>query len=243
VISLSLIAMLALLGGGFVAYFGGWRCRFDNDRAGAFDRPVAGAAALVWLLVWAALVFLSSGDHPYSAFGKVVIVIPIAFLYAPFLAFHAAEALRRAFSTESALPPDPEDPFERAKAAEERGDSQAAVERYAWLLEREPAHFDARIRLAELLARAGKLQRAKDVLEEGIALPDAEGWMRFKWQELRLLIEEGSFGEGKPEGEKPTFRALGDVRPARLEAWNERPRSGGGDDGPLDASSLDDGRG
>jgi tetratricopeptide (TPR) repeat protein len=240
VVSLSLIAMLALLGGGFVAYFGGWRCRFDLDRAGAFDRPVAGAAALVWLLVWGALVFASSADHGLAAFGKVVIVVPIALLYAPFLAFHAAESLRRAFSTESALPPDPEDPFERAKAAEDRGDTRAAVERYEWLLEREPAHFDARTRLADLLARTGRLERAREVLDKGIALDDAEGWMRFKWRELRTRIEERVLGEEKSEDGLPTFRALGDVRAARLEAWEERPRSGD-EDGPLDASSLEDG--
>lgn len=245
--TLGQIAILALLGGGFVAYLGGWRCRFNIDRAGVFSYPVAGVATVVWLLVWGAFAFASSGDHDFVAFGKVVIIIPIGFLYAPLLAYHAGQAFAAVFSTESALPPDPEDPFERAKAAEERGDSRSAVERYEWILEREPAHFDARTRLAELLARTSRLRRARDVLDKGLALPDVEGWKRFKWRELGLRIEEGSFGDAKPEGERPTFKALGDVSPARLEAWEGRPRSGGNDsnddngDGPLDASSLGDG--
>ncbi len=237
------VSVLALMVGGGVAYYGGWRCRFDNDRAGAFGHPAAGIVALVYYLGFTSLA-VTSGVDPFTMIGIVVV---LGLLYAPLLAYHAAEALQSTFSTASAPPPDPEDPFERAKAAEERGDSRSAVERYEWVLENEPIHFDARARLADLLARAGRLERAKEVLDKGLALPNAEGWMRFKWRELRQRIEERVLGEEKSEGDRPTFKALGEVRATRLKAWESRPtsdgdggNSGGNDDGPLDASSLED---
>jgi len=122
---------------------------------------------------------------------------------------------------------------ERAKAAEERGDSQSAIERYEWLLKKKPEHVDARTRLAELLARTGKFHRATQVLDDGLGLPGVEGRMLAKWRELKERIEDGTFGDARPEGERPTFKALADVRHARLEELRKDPAAGRDDEGPL----------
>ena len=243
-----------LLATGVAAFVGGLRCFADRERAGVFAHPVAGIIAATFLLgmgVPIGLWFASNPDRmggqgvlTLGSFGNVLIglmvTVGLFVLFAPLLAYHLGRALGRSFATESTPPPDPEDPFERAKAAEERGDSQAAVERYEWLLKREPAHFEARTRLADLLARTGKLHRSRHVLDDGLGLPDVDDRMRSEWRRLKGRIADGSFGVATPEGDSPSLKALGDVKHARLEAFREDPVAGGGDDGPLDASSLDE---
>jgi hypothetical protein len=246
------LAPWILVAAGLVALVGGHRCYADPDRAGVFAHPAAAVIAVTFLLGMGTPIGLwfASGpgrDRGWGSAGYLIVglsfVAGIMMMFAPLLAYHLTRVLGKTLVSESQPPPDPEDPFERAKAAEERGDSRSAIERYAWVLENEPSHFDARARLADLLARTGRSERAKGVLDEGIALTDAEGWMRSKWRELRQRIEERSLGEEEAEGDRPTFKALGDVRPARLKAWETRPTSGkdnADDDGPLDASSLED---
>jgi len=242
-----------LLAVGTVALVGGWRCFADREGAGLFAHPAAGIVAVTFLLGMGAPIGLWFASNPkrmegFGSFGHILIglmlIVGLVALFAPLLAYHLGRALGKSFATESTPLPDPEDPFERAKVSEERGDSQAAIERYEWLLKHDPAHFDARTRLAELLARTGKLHRATEALDDGLGLPDVEDKARSRWRELRGRIEDGSFGEARPEGERPSFKALGDVKHARLEAFRKDPVAGGGDDGPIDASSLDeDGKG
>jgi len=231
-----------LLAAGLAAFVGGLRCFADRERAGVFARPAAAIVALAFLLGMGTPIGLWFASNPkrmqgFGSFGHILIglmvIIGLVALFAPLLAFHLTRALWGSVASGSQPPPDPKDPFERAEASEERGDSQAAVERYEWLLKHEPAHFEARTRLAELLARTGKLHRATQVLDDGLGLLDVEDRARSRWRELKGRIEDGSFGDAKPEGERPTFKALGDVRHARLEAFGKDPAAGGDDEGPL----------
>jgi hypothetical protein len=190
---------------GIAAFRAGWRCLLRPEKAGLASHPAAGAGALAFIVAmgwplarWAwGAVQGSSVTGP----GNVLIVIPalvlMVGLYAPLLAYHAGELLGRGFSTVSQPPADPEDPLERAVAAESRGDVPCAIERYLWLLEREPLHLEARTRLVLLLAATRRLKRALEVLDAGLGLDAASDEARSEWRALKEELSRAlSSGEG-----------------------------------------------
>lgn len=211
-----LIAFTILFAVGWVAFFGGWRCYTDPDSAGVFAHPAAALVALAFLAGMVALIVLGSGSR---LFGVIAAGLFLP-LYGPLLWYHLTRALTGTVSALSQPAPEPTDPLERARAAEERGDTVIAVERYLWLLEREPSHEGARTRLAELLARMGRAEWSKDVIEKGMSLAEAGPEARAEWHALRLRWQEGNAVEALPD-EKPKFRGLEDSPTPRLDMHAE----------------------
>lgn len=219
---------------GIVAYVGGRRCRFDPERAGIFAHPLAGVAAVAFLLAMLSPIGLWFAGGPTGKAGGAGLaggagylivylfcLVGALFLYAPLLAYHATQLLAAIFSTTSQPEPEPEDPVERAKAAEEKGRTVTAIERYEWTLKEEPDNVEARTRLAELLSRTGRIERARKVLDDGLALVDSRNPAGAEWRTLKRRWEEGDAGEAAPEGPPPKHKAFGKVRTPRLEAHNK----------------------
>jgi hypothetical protein len=216
-----LIAFTILFAVGWVAFFGGWRCYSDPDSAGVFAHPAAALVAFAFLAGMVALIVLGSGSR-LSGVIAAGLFLP---LYGPLLWYHLTRALTGTVSALSQPAPEPADPFERARAAEERGDTEIAVERYLWLLEREPSHEAARKGLAELLARMGRAEWSKDVIEKGMSLAEAGPEARAGWHALRLKWQEGKALEAPPD-EKPRFRGLEDSPTPRLDMHAEAQSTG-----------------
>jgi len=237
--TLASFSTFIVLAGGVVALVGGWRCYADADRAGVFRHPAAGIVTITFLAAMMtplALSFRGGLGGPGEVITGVFYLAFIMFLYAPLLAYHATQLAARAFSPVSQPAPEPTDPLERAKAAEERGDTAVAVERYLWLLEREPSHEAARTGLAELLARMGRAEWSKDVIEKGMSLAEVGAGVRAEWRALRLKWQEGNVVEA-PRGEKPKFRGLEDSPTPRLDMHAEAQSA----DGDAQAVPFDEG--
>jgi len=142
--------------------------------AGVWLEPRAGLAALVVVLT------ASGALLPWVARGAQASLTAVALrggiwvfgvlLHLPFLTWHAGSVFASALNPEGFVPAEPEDPFERARAAERRGDVSGAVERYRALLRERPLHVEARLALAELLAGTRRRAQAIEVVEEGIRL-------------------------------------------------------------------------
>lgn len=231
------VAPYALFVVGVLAFRGGWLCRYRPERAGFWAHPAAALAVLTFMAAMIAplsrwVARRSAAGGVYGAGGVILTVFFIALLallYGRLLGYHAGVILSGMFSTVSEPPPDPEDPFERAKAAEDRGDVRGAIERYSWLLERRPAHAGARTRLAELLARTRRLGRASALLDEGIALLEAPEEARAHWRLLKEKWARGEIGEESGTGGAFRHAAFGDVTTARLEAHRMEERHEGGE--------------
>lgn len=211
-----LIAFTILFAVGWVAFFGGWRCYTDPDSAGAFAHPAAAVVAFVFFAGMVALIVLGSGSR---LFGIIATGLFLP-LYGPLLWYHLTSVLTGTVSVLSQPPPEPTDPLERARAAEDRGDTVIAVERYLWLLEREPSHEEARTRLADLLARTGRVEWSKEVVETGMSLAEVGPEARAEWRALRLKWQEGK-GVQAPSDGGPRLRGMEDSPTPRLDMHAE----------------------
>ncbi len=221
--TLAPLSTFIVLAGGVVALVGGWRCYADPDRAGVFGHPAAGIVTITFLAAMMtplALSFRGDPGGPGQVITGVFYLAFIMFLYAPLLAYHATQLAARMFSTVSQPPPEPTDPLERARAAEERGDTVIAVERYLRLLEAEPSHEEARTRLADLLARTGRVEWSKEVVEKGMSLAEVGPEARAEWRALRLKWQEGKGVEAPSDG-RPKLRGLEDSPTPRLDVHAE----------------------
>ncbi len=200
----ALLSIFALLvfASGVAVYRGAWLCLRHPDRAGRWAEQWTGLAALAFLAATTAPIMVwVRGDG--SDFGTGVLrslfYAVCVMLYIPFLAFHAGELLTKMLRPESQPPPEPEDPFERAVAAEDRGDVRGAVERYWQLLDDEPGHVEGRSRLARLLARTRHLAEAVDMLQEGLALEELSSVEKADWKALLRDLRDGKLVEPPPE--------------------------------------------
>jgi hypothetical protein len=201
---------------GVVALVGGLRCYFDSEHAGFFRHPAVGIVAITFPAAMMALAAAVGGDVTGIIFPLALATI----MSAPLLAYQLVGAFARTFSPVSQLAPEPTDPLLRAKAAEDRADTVIAVERYLRLLEAEPSHKEARTRLADLLARTGRIEWSKEVVEKGMSLAEAGPEARAEWRALRLKWEEGK-GVEAPSGEGPRLRGLEDSPTPRLDMHAE----------------------
>jgi hypothetical protein len=213
--ALGIAALLLLFAGGLVALWAWGRCEGEAGRGGVWLHPAAGGAAFAFYIGVAYLAALKA-----DAIVAIFFVWGIGWFYAPFFAYHVTHVLANVFATESQPPPEPEDPLERAKASEERGDVRGAIERYSWLLEREPMHVEARTRLAHLLARSRRLERAFDILREGVALEGVSEEARDEWRTLAEKWRRGEIVEDSPGEEGFRHAALGAVPTPRFDAYS-----------------------
>lgn len=220
---------------GAVALVGGLRCYFDTEYAGVFRHPAAGMVAMMFPAAMMAFVAAIGGDVAGTIFPLVL----ATGMSIPLLAYHLVNALSRMLSPVSQPAPEPEDPFERAKAAEDRGDTVIAVERYMRLLEGEPSHEEARTRLMEILARTGRVEWSRDVIERGLALPEVGPAARAEWRALILKWKEGKGGDVPPRDGKPRMRGLEDSPTTRLDAHVEAS-SGRCDESPVPFDGNDE---
>jgi hypothetical protein len=201
VVNVLLIAAAALLvAAGLVAFRAAWLCYRSPERAGWWTDPRSALVLLVFLatmtgpmMIWIERGAIEGwGNAAYRAAAYVVGVL----LCIPFMAYHAGALVERAFTAESQPPPEPEDPFERARASEERGDVRGAIERYSFLLDEEPSHAEARMRLAELLARTRRAHQAAALVEQGLEVegtpPAASAELKAMLLKLQEEIQERS---------------------------------------------------
>ncbi len=187
---------------GLVAYRAAWLCYRDPDRAGFWLDPRAGLILFAFLAGMAAplVTWLERGIGlgGWAFAWRCAVFILILVLYLPLLTHYAGRALARILNPLSQPPPEPADPFERARAAEERGDVRTAIERYSTLLDARPTHVEARTRFAQLLARTRRLAWGKDIIGRGLALEGVPGAEKAKWKVLLRDWEEGRLGETPP---------------------------------------------
>jgi hypothetical protein len=205
---------------GLAALRGGLRCHYAPEKAGIWLNPWSAVAAITLIAAcivpysaWLGPRMVDVGTALVYMFGTVA----VAALYGPLVAYHAGELLARGVSPEPGGADEPEDPFARARAAEERRETGVAVERYAYLLEREPRHVEARVRLARLLAETGRANRALEALEAGLAL---EGLAHSEKAPLRRLKEEVESSDLVDRAKLSGVPAhpMGDVKTARMSA-------------------------
>ena len=215
------VIIVALLAGGFVVFFAGRRCWLASERAGFWMSPWS-LVAVLSLLIPGFVAAVSESGNPFVG---VVLAVPMGFLLAPLIAYHVSALVTRAVLPEEQPPPEPEDPFERAKAAEDRGDNTVAVERYLWLLDREPAHIEARVRLARLFAETGRIEQALEALDKGLALKDMPSAEKAEWRALRREFAERHV-VGDAAGGVASRHPMGRVHTARMDAHD------GGKDAP-----------
>jgi hypothetical protein len=161
------------------------------------------------------------GGVAYSLAGLMALILHVV-LFAPLMAYYTVDTLMDLMSSYSP-PLEPEDPLERAKFAEASGQPAVAVERYWWVLQSEPDNGEARVRLATLLARTRRAERAKAVAAEGLSREGTPEDARTRLRELLAQVGEERLGEKDRAADLPRIRALeGNAPMPRYEARRGR---------------------
>jgi succinate dehydrogenase hydrophobic anchor subunit len=233
----SAVVLVAFVGG-VAALRAGWLCRTDPERAGRWANPWAPAAVLVFLMTAVGPFMLWVEDGARTGVGmwltRFATCLVIFALYLPYLTFHAGSLLAALLRPEPQPEPESVDPFERARASEEGGDVRAAVERYQKLLEEEPAHVEARTRLAQLMAKTRRFEQGKEILRQGLALEEVASAEKAEWKSLLRRLEEGDLGEQAPEDAGFGHLALGGVTATRIKAHEESKKDPPEDERPIE---------
>lgn len=182
---------VAFIVSGIITYRGAWLCHAHPERAGFWMDRRTGLAAFVYILTVSGPLFywLAQGGLEELALRGAIYVLGLL-LHQPLVVWHSSSLIADMLNPAGTAPDEPEDPLERAKAAEEQGDVPAAIERYRVILKKEPFRLEARLALAELFARTMRRAQAEEVLLDGLRLLGDEDASREKLEEaLRKVVQ------------------------------------------------------
>ena len=172
-------------------------------------------------------------SHNGAEFGIVCVLqrlgltIVALLLHFPFVSYHIANHFARRMSGELINDTDPDDEFSRALAVEKRGDARGAVERYSLIIKDDPLHTEARLRLANLLARSRRLEQAKDVIRTVMKTDELPDRDRAELAALLAKLESGNIVDDSQVG---NGRQVRQVTTARIEAHAQQKANDGGSD-------------